>query len=239
MEQATTHQQAFNLPDPQRLAIEAFLTGARQAEAAQAARVCVRTLQRWLQQEVFINALHQARSATWIEASTRLQARANHAVDTLDAVMDCDRPHARVMAARAVLTLANKAFELETLFGRALEVERQLDEYQGRTGGGHQGGSTHPVPAPAGTPQGTAATRFQPAPGFQSVAEAVSPNAERPTPKAVSHPFAFSRDFAFSRRVMHDSLTTRHQTTKHDITRLPGLLAQRFRRTPQPEGRPA
>lgn len=232
----TTHQQAALLPDNQRLALEALLAGGDQAEAAGAARVSVRTLQRWLQDRVFVNALHQARSALWLEASSRLQARANHAVDTLQEVMDCDRPHARVMAARAVLTLGNKAFELETLYQRALEVERQLDEYHapgggspggGSPGGGSPAGVTHPsasAPAPyphAGHPN---AERLMPSAECRTRSPLRrTPNAERPMPIIVS-PSIWK---------------TRHQAPKHDSPGLPALLARRLLRGACPEGRHA
>ena len=136
----TTHQQAALLPDSQRLALEALLNGARQEEAARAGSVSVRTLKRWLNYPVFVSALHQARSAAWLEVTGRLHARGNHAVDTLQAVMDCDRPHARVMAARALLHLAAKSLELETLYQRALQVENDLEDYlaSGGTGGRHR-----------------------------------------------------------------------------------------------------
>lgn len=214
----STHQQAARLPDPQRLALEALLSGARQAAAAQAAGVCVRTLQRWLQDQVFVSALHQARSAAWLESSTRLQARACHAVDTLDEVMDCDRPHARVMAARTLLTLTARTFELETVYQRALQVERDLDDYLAGVG----------PAAPTAAPP----------------AQDLSHNPQ----SEIRNPQLGTRELpvTLSRPLLEQGLKTRHFATSSvtdspagSIPGLSTLLAAFRNRLRQAEGRPA
>jgi hypothetical protein len=118
---------ALDLPDNQRLALEALVAGQKRTEAAEAAGVTRKTVHRWLLDPVFLTALHQARCEAWTEVTGELHAHGLHAVRTLAAVLDCDQPRARVLAARAVLELSGKAIELENLIGRCALVEAELE----------------------------------------------------------------------------------------------------------------
>jgi hypothetical protein len=126
-EAITPAAKALDLPDNQRLALEALVAGKKRTEAAEAAGVTRQTVHRWLLDPVFLAALHQARCEAWTEVTGELHAHALHAVGALAAVLDCDQPRARILAARAILDLSARAIELENLNGRAALVEAELE----------------------------------------------------------------------------------------------------------------
>src|SRR5262249_24168332 len=121
------HEMARNrtLTARQERALVALLAHPSVHEAAQAAKVGLRTLWAWLKDPVFAEAYRQARQEAVKRAIGRLQQIATEAVDTLHAVMaDAEAPAAAKMtAARATLDLAVKAVELEDLETRVQVLE--------------------------------------------------------------------------------------------------------------------
>lgn len=100
--------------------------------AAAASSTSEATLRRWLASPAFERACRRARRDALRQATTRLQAIASDGVETLRAVMnDAKAPAAaRVTAARAVIELAYRGFDLEELAERvaALEAAQQHRE---------------------------------------------------------------------------------------------------------------
>jgi hypothetical protein len=107
-------------------AIAALLTHRNQEEAATAAGVSRRTLNRWLQMEEFQTAYLEARRAAMFQANARLQQAASAAVTTLLKVMlDVTAPAAvRVRAADFVLGRGNQGLENEDFQVRLAALER-------------------------------------------------------------------------------------------------------------------
>jgi hypothetical protein len=107
-------------------AIAALLSQRNHEEAAVAAGVSKRTLNRWLKLPVFQSAYLQARRAAMVQANARLQQAASAAVSTLLKVMvDASTPAAvRVRAADSILARGNQGLENEDLVARLDAVER-------------------------------------------------------------------------------------------------------------------
>jgi hypothetical protein len=107
-------------------AIAALLSQRNHEEAAVAAGVSKRTLNRWLKLPAFQSAYLQARRAAMFQANARLQQAASAAVSTLLKVMvDASTPAAvRVRAADSILARGNQGLENEDLVARLDAVER-------------------------------------------------------------------------------------------------------------------
>lgn len=110
-------------------AIMAMLTAPTMKQAADQAGIGETTLFRWLKISEFEQAYRQARRQALDQSISRLQQAASHAVSTLQDVMgDETAPHSsKVSAARAILDISFKAFELDDLGARIETLERQLE----------------------------------------------------------------------------------------------------------------
>lgn len=109
-------------------AIAGLLAANTLREVASQCGVGERTLQRWLVTPEFQSALSAAKSDMLKAATAKLRREASAAVDTLSNVAaDMDAPPAsRVTAGRAILELAFKSHETETLEERIAALERRL-----------------------------------------------------------------------------------------------------------------
>lgn len=107
----------------------AMLTAPTMKQAADQAGIGETTLFRWLKISEFEQAYRQARRQALDQSISRLQQAASHAVSTLQDVMgDETAPHSsKVSAARAILDISFKAFELDDLGARIETLERQLE----------------------------------------------------------------------------------------------------------------
>lgn len=106
-------------------AVLALLTHPTVDAAAQAAKVGLRTLWRWLNDPTFQEAYREARAAAVSRAIGRLQQVASDAVDALKGITaDIEAPAAaRVTSAKAILDLSIKSIELESLEARIRALE--------------------------------------------------------------------------------------------------------------------
>jgi hypothetical protein len=113
----------------QEAAIGALLSQRNHEEAARAAGVSKRTLNRWLQLPEFQSAYREARRAAMFQASARLQQAASAAVSALLKVMvDPSTPaSARVRAADCVLARGNQGLENEDLNVRLAVLEQAAE----------------------------------------------------------------------------------------------------------------
>jgi hypothetical protein len=111
------------------VAIAALLSQRNQEEAAQAAGVSKRTLNRWLRMPAFRAAYLDARRAAMSQANARLQQTASAAVSALLKVMvDPSTPASvRVRAADCVLARGNQGLENEDLDVRLAALERAAE----------------------------------------------------------------------------------------------------------------
>src|ERR1035437_7697854 len=110
-------------------AITALLSQRNHEEAARAAGVSKRTLNRWLKMPEFQSAYLEARRAAMFQANARLQQASSAAVSALLKVMvDPSTPaSARVRAAECVLTRGNQGLENEDLEVRLAALERSAE----------------------------------------------------------------------------------------------------------------
>jgi hypothetical protein len=110
-------------------AIAALLSQRNHEEAARAAGVSKRTLNRWLKMPEFQSAYLEARRATMFQANARLQQAASAAVSTLVKVMvDPSTPaSARVRAADCILERGNQGLENEDYDVRLAALERAAE----------------------------------------------------------------------------------------------------------------
>jgi hypothetical protein len=107
-------------------AIAALLSQRNHEEAALAAGVSKRTLNRWLKMPAFQAAYLEARRAAMFQANARLQQASSTAVSALVKVMvDPGTPaSARVRAADCILARGNQGLENEDLNVRLSALER-------------------------------------------------------------------------------------------------------------------
>ncbi|MGO9229869.1 MAG: hypothetical protein ACLQKA_11780 [Bryobacteraceae bacterium] len=110
-------------------AIAALLSQRNHEEAARAAGVSKRTLNRWLKMPEFQAAYREARRAVMFQANARLQQASSAAVSALLKVMvDPSTPaSARVRAADSILARGNQGLESEDLDVRLAALERALE----------------------------------------------------------------------------------------------------------------
>lgn len=121
---------AGKLNHKQEQAIMALLTAPSMKQAAEQAGIGETTLFRWLQNDDFQEAYREARHKALGNTIARLQQVSQQAVNTLQEVMidETATSNSRVSAAKAVLELAFKAYELEDLAKRVEELEKYLEE---------------------------------------------------------------------------------------------------------------
>ena len=107
-------------------AIVALLSEDTVKEAAKRARIGHSTLQRWLRDPIFVARLQRERADLFNAAKTQLLAGAHEAVSTLVIAARGDRVPwtSRVQAARALLGLAVRVEENETILARLERLER-------------------------------------------------------------------------------------------------------------------
>lgn len=126
---------AFELSPRQAKALEVLVSGGSTSEAATAAGVSVRTIQRWLHREDFKQALRQAQAEVMEALTRRLRALGTRAVETLGQVMG-DKlapPSSRVSGAKCVLESIFRLTELEKM--RELEERISAIEQRLNVGG--------------------------------------------------------------------------------------------------------
>ena len=131
------HPDSFDPAEPtpglthkQEQAILALLAEPTVARAAASCKVGVRTMHRWLREEVFGKAYRLARRETFAQAVSLTQRYAGLAVQTLARVMtDESAPTAsRVAAATSMLKFARDSIELDDLADRVEALERSAKE---------------------------------------------------------------------------------------------------------------
>lgn len=123
-----------NLTPRQRRAVRALAAGDGLTEAAQAAGVTERTLYRWRQQPVFIDALRQADDEMLSHLARALNAASRDALAVLVGVVRDEKaaPGVRVRAASEILKQRAAFYELFNLADRLAELEGEIG---GETGG--------------------------------------------------------------------------------------------------------
>jgi len=95
--------------------------------AAENAGISETTLWRWLQREDFKKAYKEARKQAVNQAIAHIQQISGEAVNTLREVMnDGAKETARVTAARAILELTLKAYEIEDIEERLEALEERM-----------------------------------------------------------------------------------------------------------------
>lgn len=119
----------MELEPKQQQAIIALLTQPTITGAAESIGINPKTLHEWLKQPDFREAYAEARDQTMDQAITRLQQAISKAIDTLIAIMGSDlaKDAARVTAARTILDMAFKAYELEQIAERLTKLEQRLE----------------------------------------------------------------------------------------------------------------
>ncbi|MDI9390034.1 MAG: hypothetical protein QM402_01665 [Synergistota bacterium] len=119
----------MELEPKQQQAIIALLTQPTITGAAASIGINPKTLHEWLKQPDFREAYAEARDQTMDQAITRLQQAISKAIDTLIAIMGSDlaKDAARVTAARTILDMAFKAYELEQIAERLTKLEQRLE----------------------------------------------------------------------------------------------------------------
>jgi transposase len=119
-----------DLNTKQEKAIMALLTEPTIRQAAERAGVGETTLYRWMQEEKFDKAFKEARKRAMNQTISQLQQTTTDAVETLKTIMnDADASaSSRVTAAKTVLEMAFKAFELNDLAAKVEEMEQYIEE---------------------------------------------------------------------------------------------------------------
>ena len=101
--------------------------GLPHAQAAQAAGVSVRTVQRRASEPAFRAAVADARRALVGEATGRLAIAAERAVATLEDLLGSDADSVRLGASRAILENVLKFRETEELTERVRQLEQAIE----------------------------------------------------------------------------------------------------------------
>ncbi|MFJ5625578.1 phBC6A51 family helix-turn-helix protein [Peribacillus loiseleuriae] len=110
--------------------IMALLTEPTHSQAAKKAGVGETTLYRWLDDEEFNKAFKDARRKAFSQSISHLQQATASAVETLKDVMENEESPAssRVSAAKTVLEMAFKAYEMEDLVAQIDEMQQYIEE---------------------------------------------------------------------------------------------------------------
>ena len=118
------------LSPKQEKALMALLTESTIKQAADKTGIGETTLYRWLQEEAFDRAYRNARKRALTQTITKLQQTTTSAVETLKNVMeDSESPaSSRVSAAKTILELAFKGYELDDLAAKVEEMEKYIEE---------------------------------------------------------------------------------------------------------------
>jgi hypothetical protein len=118
-----------NLTGPQLRAVSVLLVGASTEDAAHAAGVSQRTIERWQATDGFQDALRDFARASFREAHRQLLAAAEEAVATLREALRIDNAATRVRAARVLLELGLKVADAD-LDERLERLERLEQAWQ-------------------------------------------------------------------------------------------------------------
>jgi hypothetical protein len=118
----------FKLTPRQEKVLASLITEPSINEAANAARVGVRTVFKWLKNEAFCDAYRAARAAAVRQAVGQVQAAMGAAVRTLVEIMeDTGAPaSSRVTAAKAMIETGIKAVEIEDIEARLSVIETEI-----------------------------------------------------------------------------------------------------------------
>jgi len=111
-----------------------LVSGSTRSEAAEAARISERTLDRWTADASFRDELRSERRRLYSEAMDALQSATMDAVNTLRKLLNSRSEPVRGRAAVALLSFSAKAFEAHDLDDRITELERIADLTRSRTG---------------------------------------------------------------------------------------------------------
>lgn len=119
-----------NLSTKQEKAILALLTEPTIRQAAEVSGVGETTLYRWMQEKEFNQAFKDARKQAFSQTISRLQQATTDAVQTLrDIMTSADAPaSSRVTAAKTVIEMAYKAYEMEDLAAELEEIKNYIEE---------------------------------------------------------------------------------------------------------------
>lgn len=119
-----------NINSKQEKAIAALLTEPTIKLAAKKTGIGETTLYRWMQEETFDKAYKEARKKALDQTIFRLQQTTTDAVQTLkDVMVDKESPaSSRVTAAKTVLEMSFKAYELQDLASKIEDMERYIEE---------------------------------------------------------------------------------------------------------------
>jgi transposase-like protein len=109
----------------QELAVMALLTEPTIKQAAEKVGINEATMHRWLQLDSFQDMFRNAKKQAVSQATARLQQSSSLAVETLNEVMANKKasPMARVTAAKTVLEMCFKAYEIEEIKDRLEKLE--------------------------------------------------------------------------------------------------------------------
>lgn len=128
-------RESARLSAKQHKALEALLAGATKGDAAAAAGVNPRTLNRWMNEDIiFWDTLQSEGQKTVFDATRRLTAAMDTAVTVMTEVMtDGDAPAAvRLRAAQVVTETAIKLIETSDILRRLDELETRLTGSEGQ-----------------------------------------------------------------------------------------------------------
>jgi len=118
-----------NVSTKQYKAIIALLNGSTFTDAAAAAGVSRKTVERWRDDEAFFSELQRLSDHTLKDATRRLVATLDTAIDVLqDAMQNPDKPHQRIRlrAANYALSHAPKFMELSDIIQRIEVLENEF-----------------------------------------------------------------------------------------------------------------
>jgi len=128
----TKRQERTGAGKPEALA--ALIGGATRAEAATAAGVCVRTLERWLAEPGFKAELTAGRRLAYDAALATLKGVTGRAVETLAGLLNSRNESERRHAAAVILSYAFRAHELGELEARLEALEKAAAELTPQAG---------------------------------------------------------------------------------------------------------
>ena len=110
-------------------AVAALLVQRNLEDAARAVGISAKTLLRWMKEPEFDTAYRAAKRTAFGQAIARLQQGSSAAATTLLKLMldPATPPSTRERCSESVLSLANKAIELENIEARLAAVERATE----------------------------------------------------------------------------------------------------------------
>jgi hypothetical protein len=110
--------------------ISALLASSTIGEAAEQARVNVRTLRKWMKLRSFSDAYRAARAEVMERTITTLHALGTKAVFALSELLDSDSESVRARAVDTALSLILRSHETIDLEAKLDDIKRRLDEHK-------------------------------------------------------------------------------------------------------------